>query len=180
MPEPFERLPLQPAGKYSPGSLLTPFPPPYEKKRRLPIWRTAGRSIVEASRQAWTDLRAARWASVGLWSLYVVFTVLSAGALGALLGSAVRYQGAFASDTGCEPDGSFSVYPDRFDWWAPAGFFEMTVSFGALKFVEVKVLDIVWQVVGSIPPRVLFFPAGARPCPARHVPPHLGRSFLRI
>ncbi|MBE3044270.1 hypothetical protein IMZ48_17215 [Candidatus Bathyarchaeota archaeon] len=141
--------PLPQAGGYSSGSLLTPSPSPDDKKRRPPIWRTAGLLIADAACQTWSDLRATRRASFGVGALYIFFIGLTAASLSLLLagtGTLANY------DIECQPDGSFSTHARDFDWWAPKGFFEITVAFGDLNFTQVKSLDIAWQVVGFIIP----------------------------
>lgn len=59
MPEPFEMSTLTPGRVYRPVSPLPMPAPPGANKRRLPAWR-----------QAWQDLRTARWSSFGVCVLW--------------------------------------------------------------------------------------------------------------
>jgi hypothetical protein len=54
-----------------------------------------------------------------------------------------------AYETACQPDGSFSLYPDTFSIWSSTGFFQITLGGGHLTFAEAKLVDIVWDIVRS-------------------------------
>ena len=49
----------------------------------------------------------------------------------------------------CLPNGQFAIYNDTYNRWALPGFFQITLGFGSLPFSKVKVIDIVWDVVGA-------------------------------
>lgn len=59
------------------------------------------------------------------------------------------YWDAFWESSGCNPDDSFSPYTTAYDWWAPRGFFQITLAFGYLTFTQAKVIDIVWDIVSA-------------------------------
>lgn len=59
----------------------------------------------------------------------------------------------------CLPDGSFRVSsyslgkadnPDVYNFWSMSNFFQITVGGGELSFTQAKVIDVIWDVVGSI------------------------------
>ncbi|EMT63127.1 hypothetical protein FOC4_g10013335 [Fusarium odoratissimum] len=51
----------------------------------------------------------------------------------------------------CQPDGEFRFdgidRRDSFDWWAPRGFFQITLGWGRLSFGTVKLIDVIWDLV---------------------------------
>jgi hypothetical protein len=49
--------------------------------------------------------------------------------------------------TACLPDGRFSLDPYGYDYWDASGFFEVTLGYGEMTFTEVKVIDVVWDIV---------------------------------
>jgi len=52
-----------------------------------------------------------------------------------------------ASRQPCKPDGSFSPYTDKYNWWSSDGFFQITLKIGSLTFNQAKAIDVVWDVV---------------------------------
>ena len=135
-----------------------------DKGRRQPFWRTFTQLVASAARTAWHDLRTAHWAVFGLCMLYIGLLLAIAACLAALFLSGPLKPTLRRNGTKCQPDGSFSPYADRYDWWAPSQFFEVTMRLGTLRFVEVKVIDIAWQVVCFIPPLSI---SNYNPDPAR-------------
>ena len=55
----------------------------------------------------------------------------------------------FNTDGVCLPNGDFALYQGTYNPWAPSGFFQITLGFGALPFSKVKVIDIAWDVVSD-------------------------------
>lgn len=103
--------------------------------------------VKTAAREAWRDLREAKWGKSGLWFLYIcwlgliVFTLTQ---LSMMTGVSYNPQGG-----ACQPDGEFSETGEGFDWWRSSSFFQISLSAGELSFTEVKVLDIAMQLVCS-------------------------------
>jgi hypothetical protein len=59
------------------------------------------------------------------------------------------------NDSACLPDGTFSATLDsNGDWrffynpWTTKGLFQITLGFGQWSFSAVKVIDIIWDLVG--------------------------------
>lgn len=51
------------------------------------------------------------------------------------------------SFSGCRPDDTFSPFIDGYNWWSDSGFFQITLGFGSLTFGQVKLVDIIWNLV---------------------------------
>ncbi|SCN63954.1 uncharacterized protein FFB20_00171 [Fusarium fujikuroi] len=51
----------------------------------------------------------------------------------------------------CQPDGEFRFDTadqlGAFDWWAPRGFFQITLGWGRFSFGTAKLIDVVWDLV---------------------------------
>ncbi|KAI0543541.1 hypothetical protein F4679DRAFT_568346 [Xylaria curta] len=100
-------------------------------------------------KETWQDVRAdvsTRWPLFYLILWFVgLFTVI------AIL---VQLRPPSAA---CRPDGTFSAY-EGYRYWDSSGFFQITLTFGDFTFTEVKVIDIVWDVVvGRIGQGILAF-----------------------
>lgn len=108
------------------------------KKKR----RSFGRPVAEAARQAWRDLRLARWANFGLWALY--WSSLAAIFTAILMLSTPLYSAYMFRDTLCRPDGSIG---GEYNFWDFSGFFDISLAAGSFTFTNVKMIDIAWQLV---------------------------------
>ncbi|KAF5572732.1 hypothetical protein FPANT_12868 [Fusarium pseudoanthophilum] len=79
---------------------------------------------------------------VGCWNLSV---------LGLLIYLCLLPLGLSDDESPCQPDGEFRFggidRPGRFDWWAPKGFFQITLSWGRLSFGTAKLVDVIWDLV---------------------------------
>lgn len=53
----------------------------------------------------------------------------------------------------CQPDGEFRFdginQLGGFDWWAPRGFFQITLGWGRLSFGSAKFVDVTWDLVSA-------------------------------
>ncbi|KAI3327382.1 hypothetical protein HD806DRAFT_486918 [Xylariaceae sp. AK1471] len=47
----------------------------------------------------------------------------------------------------CHPDGKFSPFGQTYNPWALIGFFQINLAFGNLTFTDVKVIDVLWDIV---------------------------------
>ncbi|KAI1013370.1 hypothetical protein LB503_001434 [Fusarium chuoi] len=51
----------------------------------------------------------------------------------------------------CQPDGEFRIDAadqlGTFDWWAPRGFFQITLGWGRFSFGTAKLIDVIWDLV---------------------------------
>jgi hypothetical protein len=54
-----------------------------------------------------------------------------------------------STDVACQPDGSFRLHPETYSMWSSSGFFQITLGGGHLTFAEVKIIDIVWDIVNN-------------------------------
>ncbi|KAH0432059.1 hypothetical protein CcaCcLH18_06714 [Colletotrichum camelliae] len=52
-----------------------------------------------------------------------------------------------ADNTACQPDGSFNIFMNEYDWWAASGFFQITMAWGTMTFANAKFVDVAWDVV---------------------------------
>nr|ANF07034.1 hypothetical protein FVEG_15207 [Fusarium verticillioides] len=79
---------------------------------------------------------------VGCWNFSV---------LGLLIYLCLLPLGLSDDESPCQPDGEFRFggidRPGRFDWWAPRGFFQITLSWGRLSFGTAKLVDVIWDLV---------------------------------
>ncbi|KAF5718972.1 hypothetical protein FGLOB1_1386 [Fusarium globosum] len=54
-------------------------------------------------------------------------------------------------DNPCQPDGEFRFDAvdqlGTFDWWAPRGFFQITLGWGRFSFGTAKLIDVIWDLV---------------------------------
>ncbi|KAF5691495.1 hypothetical protein FCIRC_395 [Fusarium circinatum] len=79
---------------------------------------------------------------VSCWNLSV---------LGLLIYLCLLPLGFSDEESPCQPDGEFRFggidRPGRFDWWAPRGFFQITLSWGRLSFGTAKLIDVIWDLV---------------------------------
>ncbi len=85
-------------------------------------------------------LRGLGWSIVVIWFLGLMFCAVFVGLMPMIL----------SNDTACLPDGSFSLHPDTYSMWSSTGFFQITLGGGELTFAKAKVIDIVWDIVGSL------------------------------
>ncbi|KAF2848402.1 hypothetical protein T440DRAFT_556724 [Plenodomus tracheiphilus IPT5] len=47
----------------------------------------------------------------------------------------------------CQPDGTFSLFPQDYDYFSKSGFFQITLGHGQLSFTQAKVIDVAWDIV---------------------------------
>ena len=102
---------------------------------------------LSAQRQACSDFRARAgrgclWILVLLWFLglttgFVLLSVWSIFASSARAG----YGSA------CLPDDTFSLQPDKYQYWSNSGFFQITLGAGSLTFTQAKAIDVIWDIV---------------------------------
>ncbi|EQB50638.1 hypothetical protein CGLO_09894 [Colletotrichum gloeosporioides Cg-14] len=52
-----------------------------------------------------------------------------------------------SDNTACQPDGSFNIFMNEYDWWAASGFFQITMAWGTMTFANAKFADVAWDVV---------------------------------
>jgi hypothetical protein len=102
------------------------------------FWRTA-------HHQAWTDLKT-RWRRGLFWvTCILVFSVL---VYEIWFLAMIFPKTLLILSRGCQPDGTFSLDPNDYNYWDASGFFQITIPYGTLKFSQAKVIDVVWDVVG--------------------------------
>ena len=120
-------------------SFLMSFPP----DSVIRVLRYSARFPLTAFKDLKQDLKSTRWLRGLGWSAGVIWffgLVVSA----VLMGIVALFR---ASDTACQPDGSFRLLPDTYSMWSSTGFFQITLGGGKLTFAQAKVLDIVWDIV---------------------------------
>ncbi|KAF5545559.1 hypothetical protein FPHYL_10702 [Fusarium phyllophilum] len=88
----------------------------------------------------WSFIRLVIWASC--WNLSV---------LGLLIYLCLVPLGFSDEENRCQPDGEFRFDGEDqlggFDWWAPRGFFQITLGWGRLSFGTAKLIDVIWDLV---------------------------------
>ncbi|KAK0744565.1 hypothetical protein B0T21DRAFT_280580 [Apiosordaria backusii] len=77
------------------------------------------------------------WIPVGIWFSVLFTLTITLGVWGALP----------APGSACKPDGTFSPFSDDYTWWSRASFFEITLKTSQMSFAEVKVIDLIWDLV---------------------------------
>ncbi|KAH7142700.1 hypothetical protein B0J13DRAFT_503038 [Dactylonectria estremocensis] len=109
---------------------------PQPKGGRVQRWWT------EPRREAWADLRAAKWGRGALWFLLLLWTLTL---VCVVITIPIISSLAVVDVSACRPDGSFSPYTG-YSFWDFSGFFQITLPFGSLTFTQAKVIDIVWDL----------------------------------
>jgi hypothetical protein len=105
---------------------------------------------LDGQRQACTDFKA-RSGRGCLWVLaFLWFGGLTAGLvlLFAWAGSVSSARGDGSLST-CLPDDSFSLRPEKYEYWSNSGFFEITLGSGRLTFTQAKAIDVIWDIVSN-------------------------------
>jgi hypothetical protein len=104
------------------------------------LWRSAygdlKNDLKSLKRTRW--LRGFGWLAGGIWFVGLIATACVIGTMTLT-----------STDTACQPDGKFRLHPDEFTLWSSSGFFQITLGGGEMTFTEVKVIDIIWDIVGS-------------------------------
>jgi hypothetical protein len=102
---------------------------------------------LSTQRQACNDFReraghGCLWALVVLWSLGLTtgFVLLS-------VWSVFESSARAGYGSACLPDDSFSLRPDKYQYWSNAGFFQITLGAGSLTFTQAKAIDVIWDIV---------------------------------
>ena len=138
-----------PAGTDSPESPmprpLSPFLEPPKKKPGTSIWRLLGTLVDDSARQAWQDLRVARWPSFGLDALYFVLVALVIASI--ILTILTSGANPFQTSSACQLNGDFPRYEKPPDPLATSAFFDITIALGDFDSSGVNSLDIAWQIV---------------------------------
>lgn len=105
---------------------------------------------LDSHRQACGDFRsrsgrACLWILVALWfcGLTVGFIMLCVWSTLISFADSSRYGNA------CLPDDSFSLRPDKYQYWSDSGIFQITLGSGHLTFAQAKAVDVIWDVVSS-------------------------------
>ncbi|KAF5593181.1 hypothetical protein FPCIR_5387 [Fusarium pseudocircinatum] len=88
----------------------------------------------------WSFIR--RVLSASCWNLSV---------LGLLIYLCLVPLGVSDDENRCQPDGEFRFDGEDqlggFDWWAPRGFFQITLGWGRFSFGTAKLIDVIWDLV---------------------------------
>ncbi|KAK0724608.1 hypothetical protein B0H67DRAFT_568303 [Lasiosphaeris hirsuta] len=104
------------------------------------------------------DLRSASWLSIGLWSVFFIWTSALFFLSAIFLPLYLQQPFNDLRSSACLPDDSFDMSGDRYDPWQADGFFQITIGFGSLTFTQAKVIDLVWDiVVGRVGQALLAF-----------------------
>ncbi|KAM7213210.1 hypothetical protein V8F06_011425 [Rhypophila decipiens] len=141
-------LPGTPTRPYS-EELGAPPLPTVEKDR--PTW------ISRFTTDVVSDLRSTQWKKLGKWYLlgfwtYCLFTtaVVLPVYLYIIGMSSFQVEGfieAGLRSPGCLPNDAFDARSTSYNIFDPSGFFQITHGFGDLTFTEVKVIDLIWDIV---------------------------------
>lgn len=89
------------------------------------------------------------WVDVSIWTLIFFWKTFWLGLFIILIALGSKT----TTDTACKPDDTFTPFTG-YGWWSPASFFQITLRAGSYTFSEVKIIDIVWNLV-----RVRYFPS---------------------
>ncbi|KAI1800065.1 hypothetical protein F4811DRAFT_54842 [Daldinia bambusicola] len=120
--------------------------PPVKKRYVL---RNLGKLILTqwtgTCREVWSDLRSIRWARVGLWAPFTLWTLIVLG----LFIFVARYDPySFQFGVPCKTDGSFvMVQYDYYSPWQLSHFFSIGIGFGNFTFAKAKIIDISWDII---------------------------------
>jgi hypothetical protein len=96
--------------------------------------------VREGHRQARNDVQA-RWRIGGSWLLVVVWFV------GLCLVLATVSRVSIDDLRACQPDGTFALYPQHYQFWSSSDVFQITLAHGNLSFTKAKVIDVTWDIV---------------------------------
>ncbi|KAK0619454.1 hypothetical protein B0T14DRAFT_455773 [Immersiella caudata] len=155
-----------------PFSHALPASPDIAKRRRsfsflrAKSWRTwQGTAREDVKSMRW--LMGLMWTGIVLWTLALVAAIVSLSTLAAASSTlkTPRFIAYFLdifnlrsilwalSDlssrggSACQPNGSFSIYPDSYEWWTMGDFFEITIGFRSLSFTEAKLIDVAASII---------------------------------
>ncbi|KAJ3961204.1 hypothetical protein N0V92_002086 [Colletotrichum tropicale] len=107
------------------------------------------RAWKEAVIAAVQDLIDFNWVIAISW----LFLLGWIAGLGVLMSVVIQQPQAItdSDNTACQPDGSFNIFRNEYDWWAASGFFQITMAWGTMTFANAKFVDVAWDVVKSLP-----------------------------
>ncbi|KAF1934530.1 hypothetical protein EJ02DRAFT_492288 [Clathrospora elynae] len=107
------------------------------RSRFVTFWR-------EGHRQAARDFRIG-WICSGFWLLVFCWIF---GLILALTTICIISEDYFNNyNVACLPDGSFAVDASKFRFWSISGFFQITLGAGNMNFTQVKIIDVVWDIL---------------------------------
>ncbi|KAI1467583.1 uncharacterized protein F4812DRAFT_401698 [Daldinia caldariorum] len=120
---------------------------PSEQKRH--VLRNLGPLILTqwtgTCREVWSDLGSIQWARAGLWSLFILWTLIVWGFfIFVTMYNTVDFAGY---EPGCKTDGSFVIYSSDYSSWQLSHFFSIGIGFGNFTFAEAKIIDISWDII---------------------------------
>ncbi|KAK4212638.1 hypothetical protein QBC37DRAFT_483654 [Rhypophila decipiens] len=141
-------LPATPTRPYS-EELGAPPLPTIEKDK--PTW------ISRFTTDVVSDLRSTQWKTLGKWYLlgfwtYCLFTtaVVLPVYLYLIGMSSFPFEGLIETglrSPGCLPNDAFDARSTTYNIFDPSGFFQITHGFGDLTFTQVKVIDLIWDIM---------------------------------
>ncbi|KPM44322.1 hypothetical protein AK830_g2296 [Neonectria ditissima] len=126
----------------------TPSPNPLLRDKEKPDAQNGLSSVPHHLRQTWReiwdDIRTTGWRGTGASFLGLFWF---SGLIIAIAALSIFTRGSDSYPDACHPDGNFSPFSDTYDWWAPEGFFQITLRAPEVSFAAAKVIDIAWDVV---------------------------------
>jgi hypothetical protein len=130
----YTEVPLEP---------LTPNGPVKSRKPKR-SFKVSSSHVASSWRAARDDVRSVSWKPIIHWVMPMAWLVGLLAALIILLRSSSKM---LRSEGACTPDGSFSLFPSRYNVWSSSSFFQITLGFGHYSFSTVKTIDIAWDIV---------------------------------
>ncbi|KAH6869687.1 hypothetical protein B0T10DRAFT_523526 [Thelonectria olida] len=109
------------------------------------LLRDIYQQLKETPRAIWNDLRATGWRGAGFILIGLCWTLGLITAIGFL-----TIQSSWSYTNYVDPcglGGEFSPFADSYNWWAPRGFFQITLRTPEVSFAAAKAIDITWDVV---------------------------------
>ncbi|KAI1770824.1 hypothetical protein F4818DRAFT_222256 [Hypoxylon cercidicola] len=120
------------------------------KERRTPsrnIRQRISRQWIEACSEVLVDLRSTRWSYLGLWALFICWTIVTFSSWIFLIIYSISSTSFEDVSTACRSDGSFNPFLYEYTPWTTSGFFEINAGFGNYSFTEAKIIDIFWDII---------------------------------
>jgi hypothetical protein len=116
--------------------------------RLLRLHHLARKTVAEACQEICSNLQITkRKFALGVMCAIWALGLLVALAFLLLFGLLPSLSLDSEHPSACHPDGTFSPFGQTYNPWATSGFFQINLAFGNLTFTNVKIIDIVWDIV---------------------------------
>ncbi|KAK7422060.1 hypothetical protein QQX98_001802 [Neonectria punicea] len=120
---------------------------PFLRDKPKPIPRKPvpiSHQLRQIRREIWNDIKTTGWRGTAAAFLGICWF---SGLIIAIAFLSIHTRASNSYPDACHPDGDFSPFSDTYNWWAPQGFFQITLRAPEATFAAAKVIDITWDIV---------------------------------